>query len=303
MRVLLTGSSGMIGTRLFEKLLGTGYDVIGVDSQKNPWNSSLNEKTQIIDLLNKTELENLEDGFDLTIHLAANARVHNLVEEPQLALENALTTLNVMEYVRKHKITKYIFASSREVYGNIEYERAINEDDVRLNECESQYAASKLWGEALTWAYNKLYGINAAIVRFSNVYGMYDLSDRVIPLWIRQAHNNEDLIVYGREKTLDFTYIDDSVKGVLKIIENIQQASGQTFNIASGKGEKLVDVAEKITKLMESSSRIIIRENRTGEIMKFTADITKAQNKLGYHPDTRLDEGLRKAITWYRGFL
>ncbi len=303
MRILLTGSSGMIGTRLYEKLVETGHDIIGVDSQKNPWNSSLNEKTQLIDLLKKTELEKLEGGFELTIHLAANARVYNLVEEPQLALENALTTLNVMEYVRKHNINRYIFASSREVYGNIDYQRAINEDDVKLNECESQYAASKLWGEALTWAYNKLYGINAAIVRFSNVYGMYDHSDRVIPLWIRQAHNNEDLIVYGREKTLDFTYIDDSVKGVLKIIEKLQQTNGQTFNIASGKGEKLLDVAEKITRLMESSSRIIIKENRTGEIMKFTADITKAQNKLGYTPDTGLDEGLRKAITWYKGFL
>ena len=198
MRILLTGSSGTIGTRLFEGLQGR-HEVLGVDVRPNKWKAELNTRTLITGLRNAGDLAKLPVEFDVIIHFAANARVYELVRDPQLALDNMTMTFNILEYARKNKIGAVIFASSRETYGNIMDTEAVLEDRVRVENCESPYAASKVSGEALVHAYRKAYGLDFVMVRFSNVYGMYDDSDRVIPLWIRQCMRGEDLIVYGKD--------------------------------------------------------------------------------------------------------
>jgi len=302
MRIMLTGSSGTIGTRLFEKLLQLDYDVIGLDRKENEWNKSLNKRTVRIDLLKQSDLIKLPKDIDLIIHLAANARVYNLVTNPELALENIVTAFNVLEFARKNKINKIIFSSSREIYGNSIDENSVTEDNVRIESCGNPYSASKVSAEALIHAYRKVYGLDFVIIRFSNVYGMYDDSDRVIPLWIRQALKNENLIFYGENKVLDFSYIDDSINGVMKIIEKFDNIKGETFNIAYGKGSRLIYVANKIRELLRSKSQIIIKENRLGEVCKFQADIFKAKKLLGYEPKIGIDEGLTKTVEWYKKF-
>ncbi len=299
MKILLTGSSGTIGTRLFEKLLELNYDVIGVDKRENKWDESLNEKTVIVDLLKKNELDKLPEDIDLIIHFAANARVYELVKSPELALENMISTFNILEFARKNKICKFIFSSSRETYGNIN-EISTAEDKVRLENCESPYSASKITAEALIHSYNKAYGIDFVTMRFSNVYGMYDDSDRVIPLWIRQTLQDEELTVFGEDKALDFTYIDDTIAGVIKIIENFDTIKGQTLNISSGEETKLIDVADKIRNLLKAKNKLIMKENRPGEVWKFKADISKAEKMLDYAPKTGIDEGLEKTLDWYK---
>ena len=112
-----------------------------------------------------------------------------------------------------------MFSSSREVYGNSD--KVIhNEDEAYVKNCESPYTASKVGGEALVHSYQQCYDIDFVIFRFSNVYGMYDGSDRVIPLFIERAKQGNDLLVFGKEKLLDFTYIDDCVGGVILGIKN-----------------------------------------------------------------------------------
>ena len=298
MNILLTGSSGTVGTRLFEKLLELNYDVIGADKKKNKWNKSLNNKTATVDLLKKEDMKKLPKDIDLIIHFAANARVYELVKNPDMALENIITMYNVLEFARKNKIRKFIFSSSRETYGNIN-ETSTAEDKVRLENCESPYSASKITAEALIHSYNKVYDMDFVIMRFSNVYGMYDDSDRVIPLWIRQTLKNEDLTVFGKDKILDFTYIDDTIAGVIKIIEKFDNIKGQTLNISSGEGTKLLDVADKIRNLLKAKNNLIMKENRPGEVWKFRADISKAKNLLDYAPKTTIDEGLNKTVNWY----
>ena len=302
MRIMLTGSSGTIGTRLFEKLLQLNHDVIGVDRKENKWNKSLNKRTVRIDLLKQSDLIKLPKDIDLIIHLAANARVYELVKNPDLALENMVTTFNVLEFARKNKVNKIIFSSSREIYGNSIEENLMAEDKVKIESCESPYSASKISAEALIHAYKKVYGIDFVIIRFSNVYGMYDDSDRVTPLWIRQALKNENLIVYGESKVLDCTYIDDAINGVMKIIERFDNIKAETFNIAYGKGVKLTYVANKIRELLKSESKIIIKENRLGEVWKFQANISKARKLLGYEPKVDIDNGLMRTINWYKKF-
>ncbi len=299
-KILITGSSGTIGTRLGEKLLNSKYQIVGADWKKNKWIKELEARTIHLDLRNKNlVLKKLPKEVDLIIHLAANARVYELVKNPDLARDNMLTTYNILEYARINKIKNIIFASSREVYGNTKKAKH-KEVDVKIENCESPYSASKISGEALIHSYHKCFGINYVIIRFSNVYGMYDESDRVIPLFIRKAIKNENLVVFGRDKILDFTYIDDAVEGVVKVIQRFNKIKNNTFNIATGKGTKILFVARLVKKFLNSKSRIIIKQNRPGEVVKYIADISKAKKLLNYEPRADIIDGVKKTIEWYK---
>ncbi len=165
--------------------------------------------------------------------------------------------------------------------------------------CESPYTASKILGESLIHSYHKCFSLNYVIVRFSNVYGMYDESNRVLPLFIKTAKKNKPLIVFSKDKILDFTYIDDAIDGILKIIEKFSKIKNNTFNIKSGKGTKILKVAQLIKKFLNSKSKIIIKENRPGEVVKYIADISKTKRLLCYKPKISIEDGIKKSIEWY----
>jgi len=301
-KVLITGSSGTIGTRLCEKLLKERYTVVGVDSEPNKWNERVNKLTMIGNLLERQTIEGLPCNVDLVVHLAANARVYDLVINSQKARDNLVTLFNVLEFCKKNGVKRFIFASSREIYGDQD-QKQYSEKNVCIRSCGNPYAASKIGGEALVHAYHRCYGINFIVIRFSNVYGMYDESDRVIPLFIRLTRENQDLTIYGGEKILDFTYIDDAISGVLECIRSFEKVKNEVYNIASGKGVSILQVAKLIQTYMNANNRIVIRQNRIGEVMKFVADISKARKELNYEPRTGIIEGIRKSVNWYTGSL
>ena len=298
-KILVTGSSGTIGTRLSETLLKEGFDIVGVDKEPNTWNEEVQRKTIILDLRDKERvLRELPKDVDAVVHLAANARVYNLVIDPSLARDNFETVFNVLEFARQNSIKRFMFSSSREVYGNSE--KIIHaEDDVHIDYCESPYTASKIGGEALVQSYRQCYGMETIIFRFSNVYGMYDQSDRVIPLFIKLCTEGKDLVVYGKEKLLDYTYIDDCVSGVIAALKEFLSINGQVYNIAYGKGTSIVDVAQLIQKRMQSKGEVRIEENRTGEVVRYIADVSKAQQSFGYEPKVPIEEGVNKTVDWY----
>jgi len=298
-KILVTGSSGTIGTRLCELLMEKGYDVTGVDIKPNKWNKDLNKMTVLADLREKNSLMNLKSGFDLVIHLAANARVYNLVVDPSMARDNFETLFNTLEFARTNGVKRFMFASSREVYGNSVTQIVHTEHEAYVKNCESPYTASKIGGEALVHSYNQCYDMDFIITRFSNVYGRYDDSDRVIPLFIKRTKENKDLTVFGKEKLLDFTYIDDCVAGIILCIENFEDVKNDCFNIASGVGKTLIEAAEIVQKKMKSNTNLIIKDNRTGEVVHFIANILKAKNKLNYEPKVDLKKGIHKAIEWH----
>ena len=300
MKILVTGSSGTIGTRLGEKLLARGDTVMGVDWVANKWQESVEAVTQHVDLRDEEEVEELElpEDIDAVVHLAANARVYELVEHPERARDNFVTLFNTLELARKREIPRFFFASSREGYGNIHVDQ-YTEDLVRVENCESPYTASKIGGEALVEAYTRCYGIDHIIFRFSNVYGMYDDSVRVVPLFIRLARKDEPLTIFGKEKCLDFTYIDDTVDGIIRAIDNFDAAKNGTYNIAYGEGTTIVHLAERIKELLGSSSPLTVGEPRTGEVVRYVADITKARQTLGYDPEVPFEEGIGRTVEWY----
>ena len=299
MKILITGSSGMIGTSLMERLLGLEHEVVGLDFVKNEWNESLNDKTLDVDLRDlEATLQAVPADIDIVVHLAANARVYDLVVEPQLAMDNMLTVCNILETVRQKKIPKLCFASSREVYGNSEKE-IHNEDESYVKNCESPYTASKITGEALVHSYSQCYGLEFLIYRFSNVYGKYDQSDRVIPLFIRKLQKNEPIVVFGKDKLLDFTYIDDTVSGIVSSLERFDEVKNRVFNLAFGKGTSILFLAERLKELLKSESEISVEESRIGEVIRFIADVAQAKEALDYDPQVGIEEGLKKSLEWY----
>jgi nucleoside-diphosphate-sugar epimerase len=291
----------MIGTRLSEVLSEQGYSVTGADIRPNPWNREIDKRTIIADLCRQDEVAKLPSDTDMVIHLAANARVYDLVIRPELARDNYLMLFNVLEFCRQHAINNFLFSSSREVYGS-PGSTACAEHCADVRDCESPYAASKIGGEALVHAYQRCYGIDFIITRFSNVYGMYDTSNRVIPRFIRQTLDNEDLVVYGKDKCLDFSYIDDTVAGVNICIRRFSAVKNSTFNISSGRSVPLARVASLVRDSMNGKNTVIIRENRTGEVLQSAVDISRAQNELEYKPNVPVEEGIERSIAWYRNY-
>jgi UDP-glucose 4-epimerase len=301
-KIVVSGSSGTIGTRLCESLISEGYEVIGLDLKPNEWSAQVNSKTMISDMREKKFFEKLPGDVDFFIHLAANARVYNLVVEPELALDNMKTVFNALEFCRQRKVPGFIFASSREIYGNVKNGK-LGENQVSIDYCESPYSASKIAGEALVQSYKRCYGIDFIITRFSNVYGMYDKSDRLVPTFIRNCKSDKSLVIYGKDKELDFTYIDDAVDGVLKCVENFERAKNSVYNISSGRSVKLSKVADLVQREFGFKVPIIFRDNRKGEVVKFSANISKANKVLGFKPKVMIGEGIKRTVQWYLNYV
>lgn len=303
MHILVTGSSGTIGTRLMEQLMAEGRTVTGVDWKENKWNPAINKATVMRDLRDAKAMDDLPEDIDIIVHLAANARVYDLVEDPSMAHDNVTTTFNTLEWARRRGIKKFMFASSREVYGNEQKRDRYSEDMVHVEHSESPYSASKLADEAFVHSYTRCYGVNHIIFRFSNVYGMYDDSNRVVPLFIRLAKKNEAITVFGKDKCLDFTYIDDTVTGIIKAIDQFDAAKNQTYNLAIGQGTTILELAEEVKRLLNSASPVTMGKSRTGEVVRYVADISKAKANLGYDPKVPFSEGIKKAVEWYAKYL
>lgn len=290
----------MIGARLCEKLLEKKYDIVCIDKKNNKWNPVIDKLTLKVDLRNKKKIfAKIPKNVDLIIHLAANARVFDLIKNPVLARDNLETTFNILEFARINNIKKIIFSSSREIYGGSK-KLKFKERDTAITKCENTYAASKISNEALIQSYFYCYGINFIILRLSNVYGMYDMSDRIIPLFIRLCQEGKDLVIFGKDKMLEFTYIDDIVNGIMLAMKKFDSNLNQTFNLAYGQGISLFDLAKIIKEEMKAqASKITIKKNRPGEVMHCIIDITKARQQLNYLPQFDIQKGIKKTIPWY----
>ena len=310
MRVLLTGASGQIGTNLALRLLSEGHSVFGVDKRPNPWTKEFD--TLLQDLsgqyaafyggINGVEYPEV----DLVVHLAAHAKVHQLVKQPHRALENVMMTFNMLEYCRQLELP-LVFSSTREVYGDVHRFDEYGEATADFAYTESPYSGSKIASEAFVYAYARCYGLRYLVFRFSNVYGRYDNDlqrmERVIPLFIHQLGRGEPITVFGGEdKVLDFTYIDDCIDGISRGIDRLAggEVANETINLAYGQGNTLVRAAELIAGELGVTPEINRAPSLLGEVTRYVADIRKARELLDWQPSTPLDEGIPKAVAWFR---
>jgi nucleoside-diphosphate-sugar epimerase len=305
MRVLVTGSSGQIGTNLALALLERGDAVFGVDKRANTWTDKIPFVQSDLTRVAPGKLP-VEGRFDVVVHLAAHAKVFELVEHPERAMENITLTFHVLEYCRQTG-TPIVFGSSREVYGDIT-RHITDESQADFVVAESPYSASKISGEALIYSYAECYDLPYLVFRFSNVYGRYDCDgkrmERVIPLFIERIAAGQPIVVYGREKVLDFTYVDDCVDGILRGLDALvaRRVNHETINLAYGHGSTLVDVVNLVSLALRRKPDVRFEPARSGEVTRYVADISKARELLGYHPGTPLTEGIPLSIEWQRAF-
>lgn len=308
MNILITGSSGQIGTNLGLKLLEQGHTILGIDKRPNTWTNKIPMKE--LDLTSDcgARLIELISGYEISliVHLAAHAKVFELVREPSRALENVVMTFHSAEAARQTGIP-IIFASSREVYGDI-HRHLTKESYADFVVAESPYSASKISGEAFIYSYAQCYGMPYIVFRFSNVYGRFDNDlermERVTPLFIEKISKDEPIVIFGKEKVLDFTYVDDCVQGIMLGIEKLHsgEVKNQTFNLAYGEGNSLETLALLIAKEFGKEPDITFKPTQSGEVTRYIADISHARELLGYSPSTPFAEGIPKAIAWASEF-
>jgi UDP-glucuronate 4-epimerase len=316
MKILVTGSSGQIGTNLGLFLQNRGHHVLGVDKRPNPWTREL--ATQTLDLNTPAAASGpfleMARGFgpDIIVHLAAWAKVHQLVKEPAKAFENVAMTYWALEAARATGAAM-VFGSSREVYGDM-LRHVTDESMTDFVVAESPYSASKIAGEAFFSSYARCYGLKTLVFRFSNVYGRYDNDlermERVIPLFVHKIWHGQPITVFGRDKMLDFTYIDDCIAGIAAGIEALASEGGmkvldETINLAYGQGQTLYDLVTLIELATGKTAQATYAPSQTGEVTRYVADITKARQLLGYAPQTPLSRGIVQYVKWCRetGFL
>ncbi|MBL0142929.1 MAG: NAD-dependent epimerase/dehydratase family protein [Betaproteobacteria bacterium] len=308
MRILVTGSSGQIGTNLALRCVERGHEVTGVDCRANGWTNAF-----------RCELRDLEKpvggmdpaadfaGFgqerpDIVVHLAAHAKVHELVQDPRRALANVSMAHLVLEYCRRLSVP-IVFASSREVYGDLHCSSA-RESDADFSGAASAYAAGKIAVESMVYAYSRCYGLPYLVFRLSNVYGRFDNDldrmERVVPLFIRRIADDQSITVFGAGKVLDFTHVDDCIDGIVSGIERLGdgRVRNQTINLASGEGHSLLQLAAWVGDCLGKQPRIVLAQPQAGEVIRYVANLEKARALLDFAPKIALRDGVSRAVAW-----
>jgi len=276
MNFIITGSAGLIGSKLKERLDKSNKCIMEIDMRLGSNVLSLNS----IRLTQKTQ------HTDIFFHLAAHCKINEGTLNPELPhINNCQGTYQCLEFCRKNNIKKFVYMSSSRV----------------LSKEVNPYTASKLYGEALCEAYKQCYGIEYLIIRPSTVYGEHhDLTTRLITKWVINAMTGDPLEIYGDEnKTLDFTHVDDFVEGITCLLDNWDKAKNDSYDICGDDCRKLVDVACIIE---EKLGKAIDREFSAPEIaqpQQVKINIDKLR-KFGYDPKIKIEEGLDRLIEFYK---
>ena len=287
MRIFITGGAGFIGTHLCQKLAQkhdvTIYDNFSNSNQENSLSTTQNVSIISGDILDYQKLSSAMKNHNIVIHLAAKIDVINSIINPELTFEtNVKGTQNVLDSCISNGITKIITTSSAAIYQNIS-KGSITEEN--KTEPLSPYGKSKLEMEKIITNSK----IDSTILRLFNVYGSNSTSG-VIVNFKENIQNNKPLTIFGDGKAIrDFVHVDDVING---IILSISSKSG-IFNIASGNGTSINDLAKLFIHLSEKKSEIIFKPARDDEIIYSVADISLAQKELGFFPQISLNDGLK----------
>ena len=298
MKALIAGGAGFLGSFLAENLLNKGWEIFILDNLSSGLLENLElikEKIQFIkgDVITYSTREK----FDYVINFASNASRAEWEKYPvEVALSNSVGSKNLIEIALNSDAT-YIYASSSEVYGTAT-QIPTPEDylgSVSTTGTRSPYDEGKRFGDAITKAYEREYGLKNIIIRFFNTYGPRmrggDFYGRVIDRFVRQAQNNEPLTIYGDgSQTRSFTYVSDSVVAILMLIE--KGKLGEIYNVGSDNEIEILKLAGIVKEVLNSSSEIKFLPLPEHDPKRRAADITKIK-KLGYKPKVSLQDGIK----------
>ena len=307
--VYITGIAGFIGFHLALKLKEVGCFVYGCDDFNNAYSVDL--KRQRAEILKQKGVEVHEFCISSraahrvlfkknppthVIHLAAQAGVRASIDHPDIFIKtNVQGFVDILEVLKEFK-PKFLYASSSSVYGdNKEYPSSENhKTDAPL----SLYGATKKSNELMAFAYHKIYGIPMIGLRFFTCYGPYGRPDMAIYLFTDKIYHGKPITVYGEGKMeRDFTYVDDIVKGIMAAME--YQTSFDIFNLGKGKTDNLLHLIDVIERGLNKKAIIDFQPRPEVDPIKNCADVSKAQNLLGYTPSTPIEVGIEHFINWY----
>ena len=330
--VLITGAAGFIGFALARHLLAAGRAVVGVDSINNYYDPALKkarlavlnefEKFSFhkIDLAERHAVERIfaEGVFGPVVHLAAQAGVRYSLKNPYAYLDaNLAGFLNVLEGCRHRKTGHLVFASSSSVYGGNTHLPFSVHDNV--DHPISLYAATKKANELMAHAYSHLYGLPATGLRFFTVYGPWGRPDMAMYIFAEAISEGQPIRLFNRgEMRRDFTYIDDVVEAVGRVIAKIPEKIAQRanenldpstssapwriYNIGNNRPVEVPRVVTLLEQELRRKAKIELVPMQPGDVPETCADIDDLTREIGFRPVTSIEEGVRKFVAWYRDY-
>ena len=311
-KILITGGAGFIGSALVRYIINETSDAVVVVDKLTyagnlmslaPVAQSERFAFEKVDICDRAELARVftEHQPDCVMHLAAESHVDRSIENPEVFVDtNIKGTAVLMDACRKYGIKRYHQVSTDEVYGDLPLDRP----DLFFTEetpihTSSPYSSSKAGADLLVLAYHRTYGLPVTISRCSNNYGPYHFPEKLIPLMIANALNDKPLPVYGKgENVRDWLYVEDHCRAIDLIIHNGRV--GEVYNVGGHNEMKNIDIVKIICKeLGKPESLITYVADRKGHDMRYAIDPTKIHNELGWLPETKFADGIKKTIQWY----
>lgn len=338
MKILVTGAAGFIGSRLMIKLAMRGDKVVGIDNINDyydpllkygrlreagidyadndaPWGVAKvsecfpNCRFIRMSIDDKDSLDRLmtEEQFDKVVNLAAQAGVRYSITNPYAYLQsNLVGFLNILEGCRNTGVKYLVYASSSSVYG-LNAKTPFSEDD-KVDSPVSLYAATKKSNELMAHAYSKLYGLKVTGLRYFTVYGPWGRPDMSPMLFANAISKGEAINVFNNGDMIrDFTYVDDIVDGTIGVVDNEpnpeilpNNVAARVYNIGCSNPVKLMDFISEIENAMGIEAKKNMLPMQPGDVYQTNADTHHLESEIGYHPHTKLHDGIAEFVRWYK---
>jgi dTDP-glucose 4,6-dehydratase len=312
MRVLVTGGAGFIGSHYVRTLLTGGYPAYGdarvtvVD--KLTYAGNLANLAVVADdprytfvhgdICDSVLLDAVLPGHDVVLNFAAETHVDRSILEPEAFIRtDVLGTHVLLEAVRRHRIARFLQVSTDEVYGDVDRGASSETDPMRPR---SPYAASKAGGDLQVLAYHATFATPVLITRGSNTYGPYQYPEKLIPLFVTNLLDGEQVPVYGDGRQVrDWLFVDDHARGIAHCLEH--GTVGEVYNLGGGNSRTNLEITQELLRLTGRSYEESVRHvtDRPGHDRRYALDASKAR-ALGWLPRTEFAAGLSETVAWYR---
>ena len=332
MKVLVTGAAGFIGSTLAHRLLDRGDEVVGIDNLNDYYDVRL-KQARLVRLLSRADFrfEKLDiierktmsglfaaSKFDAVVHLAAQAGVRYSIENPSAYIDaNIVGFMNVLEGCRHSRVGHLVFASSSSVYG-ANTRLPFSEHD-NVDHPVSLYAATKKANELMAHTYAHLYGLPCTGLRFFTVYGPWGRPDMALFKFTEGILAGRPIPVFNRgEMVRDFTYIDDIVEGIVRVIglpavpapgwsgdspdPATSYAPWRIFNIGNSQPVKLMRYIEVLEQCLGRKAIVELLPMQPGDVRATTADVSDLEQAVDFRPRTAVEEGVAKFVDWYKSY-
>ena len=331
-KVLITGAAGFIGFFLSKRLLDEGVEVVGIDNLNDYYDPGLKKSRLAVlepydkfsfvelDMANRPGMEALfnQHSFDVVVNLAAQAGVRYSLENPHSYVDsNVVGFVNILEGCRHSSVKHLVFASSSSVYGgNTKTPFSVHDN---VDHPVSLYAATKKSNELMAHSYSHLYGLPVTGLRFFTVYGPWGRPDMAYFLFTKAILAGQPINVFNHGKMKrDFTYIDDIVEGVMRVMKKQPQPNPdwdrynadpatsycpyRVYNIGNNQQETLMHFIEVLEDCLGKKAEKNFMPMQNGDVPATYANVDDLTRDVGFKPSTSIEDGLKKFVDWYRGY-